>query len=84
MHVFMNTFNKHDVSDFADVFEPLADAHRHPSVVVADEKHLPKDLSVSEEGAATPQSVTTIASLRAEIVSDVAASGHDSAYDRRS
>lgn len=92
--VFMNPFAKHDVSEFPGVYVPLAHAERHPSVVAAhedmkkegiiparDEKHL----EGSGTGSDTDDySAFTLESLRAEIDRDLAASGHDSAYDRKS
>ncbi|KAL6713960.1 hypothetical protein ACLMJK_008454 [Lecanora helva] len=91
MPVFMNPFKKHDVSDFPDVYVPLGQATRHPSVVA---HHDQKNGSISEkkdekldDEAHSPTndySAYTIDGLRAEIDMDLAASGHDSAYDRKS
>ncbi|KAL9117966.1 MAG: hypothetical protein Q9187_005492 [Circinaria calcarea] len=96
MPIFMNPFQKHDVSDFEGVYVPLADAHRHPSVVAAhDEKLGAIDGRTSDNARAekdgelgiqvgSAYGATTIEGLRAEIDSDIAASGHDTAYDRKS
>lgn len=90
----MNPFKKHDVSDFEDVYVPLADAQRHPSVVTAhheklgaidgrtsDHARAEKDGELGIQVGST-YGATTIEGLRAEIDSDIAASGHDTAYDR--
>ncbi len=84
MPIFMNPFKKHDVSDFPDVYVPLADAHRHASVVAQHDEKLEKS---SHDGEAGPRpslsySAYTIEGLRAEIDTDLAASGHDLVYDR--
>lgn len=86
MPIFMNPFAKHDVSEFPGVYVPLADAHRHASVVAKHEGNGEKS-SISEApgGEAGPgqnYSPYTIEGLRAEIESDLVASGHDAAYDR--
>ena len=84
MPIFLNPFRKHDVSDFPDdVYEPLEGAARHPSVAV---DHEPKGLGSLED----PDPVlkghngSALEALAAEIDLDIAASGHDSAYDRKS
>ena len=84
----MNPFAKHDVADFTDVYVPLADAHRNASVVAQHEEKLEKSHSPDGSGgeagrkASHNYSAYTIEGLRAEIESDVAASGHDAVYDR--
>ena len=90
----MNPFKKHDVSDFEGVYVPLANARRHPSVVAAhDEKFGTTDYRISDGAraekdgelgiqAAGAYSAYTIEGLRAEIDADIAASGHDTVYDR--
>lgn len=68
---------KHDVSDFPDVYVPLDQAQRHPSVVTGqDEKLGTKDVSSSDykEVEAGKKSkvnygATTLEGLRAEIES---------------
>ena len=91
MPIFVNPFKKHDVSDFENVFVPLAQAERSPSVIAAHDSKLGTkdglpitDEKDSEVGAVSNEaySAYTIEGLRAEIDSDVAASGHDTAYDR--
>ncbi|KAL8731974.1 MAG: hypothetical protein Q9166_003106 [cf. Caloplaca sp. 2 TL-2023] len=88
MPLFLNPFRKQDVSNFDGVYTPLADFQRRPSFVdhkdikpgeLADEKKL----DVSPD-ASNGYSAYTIEGLRAEIELDVAASGHDTAYDRKS
>ncbi|KAL8812981.1 MAG: hypothetical protein Q9200_000608 [Gallowayella weberi] len=89
MPLFVNPFKKQDVSDFDGVYVPLENSQRHPSVVgvrkdskvgdFADEKKL----EVSEDPS-NGYSATTIEDLRAEVECDLAASGHDTAYDRKS
>ena len=90
MPMFMNPFHKHDVHEFEGVYEPFEAARRHPSVVAANEEKLgtkdglPDVESDSKEGETPPAySSQTLEALRAEIDSDIAASGHDSIYDRR-
>ena len=93
----VNPFKKHDVSEFEGVYVPLANAPRHPSVVAAHEAKFGPvsgksgdhfgDLSYDngvEAGdiSVNPYNAYTIEGLRAEIDSDIAASGHDTAYDR--
>lgn len=89
MPVFMNPFQKHDVSDFPDTYVPLAHADRNPSVVADHDAKLgvstKKELDY--EGARSPSSdysAFTIEGLKAEIDLDIAASGIDTAYDRKS
>ena len=89
MPVFLNPFRKHDVSDFEGVFVPLEDSERHPSVVAANSEKLgSKRLSDEKESGGQElnknYNASTIEALRAEIDLDLAASGHDSAYDRKS
>ena len=55
MPVFMNPFQKHDVSDFPDVCVPLAQATRHPSVVANHKERLG---STSERPAAVDNEKT--------------------------
>ena len=94
----MNPFKKHDVSEFEGVFQPLGESQRHPSVLAAhDQAHgtqdgLPvKDKDNGDNGkdverasSVNQYSAYTIEGLRAEIDSDIAASGHDTIYDRTS
>lgn len=108
MPVFMNPFQKHDISDFPDTYVPLAQAERHPSVVAAHksidtDKDKDYGFSPSPTRAASDNDYNshTIEGLIAEIDLgmpkhshrirtiivtlwiDVAASGHDTSYDRR-
>ncbi|KAL8951763.1 MAG: hypothetical protein Q9222_002284 [Ikaeria aurantiellina] len=88
----MNPFRKHDVSDFEGVYVPLASSQRHHSVVTAhderkksivgDEKEEKQLESPSDPG--NGYSAYTVEGLRAEIELDLAASGHDTSYDRKS
>ncbi|KAL8660382.1 MAG: hypothetical protein Q9202_006617 [Teloschistes flavicans] len=92
MPFFMNPFRKQDVSDFEGVFVPLAQARRHHSVVSAfDDKKDGQVGGLTEEkklespaDPANGYSALTVEGLRAEIELDLAASGHDTAYDRKS
>ncbi|KAL8698594.1 MAG: hypothetical protein Q9224_001784, partial [Gallowayella concinna] len=89
MPLFVNPFKKQDVSDFDGVYVPLENSQRHPSVV-----GVPKDSKVGElttekklevsEDPSNGYSSTTIEDLRAEVDRDLAAAGHDTAYDRKS
>ena len=70
MPIFMNPFQKHDVSDFPDVFIPLAHATRNASV---DADHNEK-LGISSdspandrEGESNVGGANTVEGLRAEI-----------------
>ncbi|KAI9816985.1 MAG: hypothetical protein M1832_004969 [Thelocarpon impressellum] len=88
MPLFLNPLAKHDVSDFSNVLVPLADAPRHPSVVDKDSK-LGKEASApraddGENGEQRAYSAFTLEGLRAEIDDDLAASGVNSSYDRKS
>lgn len=88
----MNPFRKQDVGDFEGVFVPLAQARRHHSVVSAfDDKKDGQVGGLTEEkklespaDPANGYSALTVEGLRAEIELDLAASGHDTAYDRKS
>ncbi|KAI9846621.1 MAG: hypothetical protein M1838_001220 [Thelocarpon superellum] len=88
MPVFMNPFAKHDVSEFPGVLIPLREAERHPSVVGTKGDKLDKLDSPSNEeagrGAELVYSPHTIEGLRTEVEEDIAASGVDSTYDRKS
>ncbi|KAL8739137.1 MAG: hypothetical protein Q9181_000166 [Wetmoreana brouardii] len=88
MPVFLNPFRKHDVTDFDGVFVPLANAQRHHSVVSAhhDKKNSQDGDFTDEKKVESPSaySANTIEGLRAEIELDLAASGHDTGYDRKS
>lgn len=85
MPFLVNPFKKNDKDAFPGVLIPLSDASRSPSS--GDEKKAEGNLE--EKGAAPPASdgestSLTLEALRTEVESDVAASGHDSAYDRKS
>ena len=84
MGIFVNPFAKNDLEDFKHVLVPLSDATRRASDSDGKEKSLEK-ASSQEDGVSLPPdqySAMTIEALRAEVESDVAASGHDTAYDR--
>ena len=91
MVIFLNPFKKHDVSDFPDVYVPLEGAQRNPSVVADNEKKLEAliadgpagDQGDDIKGVPGPNA-DAIELLRTEIDLDIAASGHDSSYDRKS
>ncbi|USW48567.1 Putative major facilitator superfamily, MFS transporter superfamily [Septoria linicola] len=92
---FINSFAKHDAADFEDVYVPLDQAPRRRSVGsnIGDRKgSLGTD---SEKGIETPSSFDsgnqqarpvrlTLESLRAEIESELAAGGTQTAYDTKS
>ena len=96
--MFMNPFKKHDVSDFPDTYVPLNQAQRHHSVVdshggnlaglapgsTLDDKKSGDESPKAGAGAGGGIDDFTIENLRAEIDADLAASGHDTAYDRKS
>ncbi|KAL8942834.1 MAG: hypothetical protein Q9216_001449 [Gyalolechia sp. 2 TL-2023] len=92
MPIFVNPFAKADVNDFDGVYVPLARSQRHPSVIAAhdDRKNsLTKDVSDEKNIESPPSpdnsySAYTVEGLRAEIELDLSASGHDTAYDRKS
>ncbi|KAL8989539.1 MAG: hypothetical protein Q9177_001596 [Variospora cf. flavescens] len=94
MPIFINPFKKADVSDFEGVYVPLANFQRHHTAVAIheDQKNsLNKDHfdekkleSPPDPGSSNSYSANTIEGLRAEIELDLAASGHDSAYDLKS
>lgn len=73
-----NPFKTHDVSDFPGVYKPMAQ-QRQQSVTSDKVK---KDEDSDAASTSTSEPALTIESLRAEIDSDLAAGGHDTAYDR--
>ena len=81
----MNPFKKFDTSDFEGVYQPLGESQRKSSIVSASAPKKTslddKELEDGEKGGAG-YAPNTIESLRAEIDADIAASGHDSVYDR--
>ncbi|KAL9138726.1 MAG: hypothetical protein Q9175_000081 [Cornicularia normoerica] len=83
----MNPFQKHDVNDFPGVYVPLAHATRDASVVADHNQKLgissdsPVNDKVGEANVGSDYSANTVEGLRAEIDLDIAASGHDTAYD---
>jgi hypothetical protein len=93
---FFNPFRKHDRTTFHGVVIPISSApsHARPESPALEKKHSPNvkpddsslDKAPSQENgsaASIPErSHLTIEALRAEIESDVAASGLNSAYDR--
>jgi hypothetical protein len=96
----LTQISRYDVTDFSDVVIPLANAVRHPSVVAENQRRASLRMSVgseataAEKGTANPKTngekttddvaEFTIEQLRAEVEEDLVASGHDSAYDRKS
>ncbi|KAF7587622.1 hypothetical protein BBP40_006986 [Aspergillus hancockii] len=90
-----NPFKRHD-HDIPGVVVPLgsAPAHSHPGSSIDEKKFGPdektddrSDRAPSEENGVASSlpdnSHLTLETLRAEVDSDVASSGHDSAYDRK-
>ena len=72
MPIFMNPFQKHRVSDFPDVYVPLAHATRNASVVADHNQKLGRstDLPVKVNDRADEANVggaNTVEGLRAEI-----------------
>ena len=68
------------MSEFPNVVVPLAQAQRRNSTT-SKEKH--DDSSRASSDGVHSGSAMTIEDLRAEIDSDLAAGGHDTAYDRK-
>ena len=91
MSFFLSQFKQPKVEDF-DVYVPLARAQRHASVVAVHEKGVgidpaeAPDLKAIEAGEDGDNvgSAYTLQGLKAEIDLDIAASGHDTMYDRKS
>lgn len=93
MPLFLNPFGKHDIEDYPEVYVPLALGTRTPDKEKGQkqktegdapldresdqESHIGSHIGSSEDGF-------TIEQLRAEIDAEIAASGTDSAYDRKS
>lgn len=69
----MNPFQKHDVSDFPDVYVPLAQATRHPSVVANNDYKVrvsSEHPKLDDEAAVSPgndYSANTVEGLTAEV-----------------
>ncbi|EAW11404.1 putative sugar transporter [Aspergillus clavatus NRRL 1] len=91
---FFNPFKKHNHKSFPGIVIPLASApaHAHPDSEkktgpdeTTDASSLDKAPSQENGSASIPESSNlTLEALRAEVESDIGASGHDSAYDRKS
>ena len=83
---FMNPFHKHDVSEFEGVYQPLDQSRRKSSIAPGGlpKKSIDGKEMEDGEGSPPPYEPNSIESLRAEIDADIAASGHDSVYDRMS
>lgn len=83
---FMNPFATHDVSDFPGVHVPLANARRDLFTAPDKEDEKPEDSPSDDASSQASQQagVLTLESLKAEIDAEVAMSGHDTAYDRKS
>jgi len=79
--MFTSPFKNHDVSEFPDVVIPLSQAQRRNST---SSKEKPDDSSRASSDRVQTGSAMTIEDLRAEIDSDLAVGGHDTAYDRES
>ena len=73
MPLLMNPFQKHDVSDFPDVFVPLAHATRNASVVAEHDEKLgassdsPTNDREGEANVGGEYSANTVEGLQAEI-----------------
>lgn len=86
---FMNPFATHDVSEFPGVHVPLARSTQGPSTAPGEENEKdekPEDSPSDDSSSQASQQagVLTLESLKAEIDAEVALSGHDTAYDRKS
>lgn len=68
MPIFMNPFQKHDISDFPDVYVPLSRATRKPSVFAGHNRKMSvaSDSPVKDE-AGKANVGNTVEDLRAEI-----------------
>ncbi len=91
MPIFLNPFGKHDIDDFESVYVPLSAAPINSTGASMEEKKQAplndsrEDLDAGQESSLGSDKVgLTIEQLRAEIDEDVAAGGHDTAYDRKS
>lgn len=94
MPYFINPFHKHDVSEFPGVYVPLESSARGNSVVAENGGKLPsasdsKPESLGDGGEkgrpiVDAKGALTLDALRHEVDADIAASGHDSVYDRKS
>ncbi|KAF2859428.1 putative sugar transporter [Piedraia hortae CBS 480.64] len=73
----MNLFAKHDVSEFPGVLISLEEAHH----VAAKESKTDEVVDDGRSGSSQPG--LTLDTLRAEVEDDLAAGGHDTAYDRK-
>lgn len=90
--VFLVPFKNYDIESFPNVHVPLSEAPpRHPSVVAMNEKRRTSTSGSIGSGDPDKRAVHggsnggfTLEDLREEIDLDVAASGHDSSYDRKS
>ena len=81
MAFFLSQFRNPKPEDF-DVHVPLGEAQRHGSVVAIHEKDPELKGLDTEDGNLS--SAYTLQGLKAEIDLDIAASGHDTMYDRKS
>lgn len=83
---FVNPFKKYSLEEFEHVLVPLADSPRRTSQSGSSDKNEKKldKVNSEEDGSLPPDqySTMTIEALRAEIESDIGASGYDTAYDR--
>lgn len=88
---------KYKLEDFDSVVVPLAKAVWHSSAATengrqaslvdeskAEQGRAGSNSSLTKTSSEESDSITTLESLRAEVDADVSASGHDSAYDRKS
>ncbi|KAI9874212.1 MAG: hypothetical protein M1823_007738, partial [Watsoniomyces obsoletus] len=89
---FLNPFKKYDVDDFPSVLVPLAKAPRHPSVIAENKRRASRASNDSAANAEKGEKSVdgseiadfTVEQLKAEVEEDIIASGHNSAYDRKS
>ncbi|KAL1983385.1 hypothetical protein VTN96DRAFT_10367 [Rasamsonia emersonii] len=92
MPFWTNPFKPHDKEEFLGVVVPLSEARRHSqshpganqNTAANDDKKLDRVGSEENGAASNPEySEMTIETIRAEVEREVAASGHDTAYDRK-
>lgn len=79
--MFTNPFKEHSADEYPNVVIPLAQAQRHNSVT---SKEKPEDDSSRASSDGVVGTGLTVEALRAEVDTDLAAGGHDTAYDRKS
>lgn len=77
---FLWPFKRYHLEDFDSVVIPLGQAQR--AAIVAEEEREAEKKALDKDSL--DSAVTNIEALRCEMDADVSASGHDSAFDRKS